>query len=276
MKRTYLAKRNAFFSRENITPGSLAMAFALIALFTRVVLPDAFFAIITPATRVSSNISNYAHFVLSSFDNAALLEKQNENLTNRNISLTNENQALAQKLSDISPLLDGSTSKEGIIAGVITRPPESAYDTLLVNVGEASGSSVGMEAFGARGVPIGLVTATSAKSSRVTLFSAPNISINAWVGKNKLPILLRGAGGGAFNAVVPRTAMVTAGDLVYIPGPGALPIGSVARVDSDSSSPSSNLRIQGGTNIFSITWIELRDAGKVVEDALASASSTQL
>ena len=127
--------------------------------------------------------------------------------------------------------------------------------------GGRAGVARGMEAFGAGGVPIGVISSVLADFSRVTLFSAPNMTVNGWVGRANLPLIIRGAGAGVMNASVPRSAGVTAGDTVFAPGPGMLPIGSVVRVESDPSSPSVTLRIMPALNLFSIAWVAVRDTG---------------
>ncbi|MEK7077197.1 MAG: hypothetical protein AAB967_03125, partial [Patescibacteria group bacterium] len=75
------------------------------------------------------------------------------------------------------------------------------------------------------------------------------------------PLAINGAGGGAINASVPRSAGISVGDPVFAPGSGMLPIGTVVRVESDPSSPSVTLRIMPALNLFSIAWVVIRDTG---------------
>ena len=81
---------------------------------------------------------------------------------------------------------------------------------------------------------------------------------DGWVGQEKIPLTLIGGGGGTLGATAPRSAPIREGDSVFLPGPGALPIGSVVRIDSDPASPSVALRIQNAVNLFSVMWVELR------------------
>ena len=270
-------RNNALISRARATPGTVAFAFALLMLLLRLLVPNVFMAAMQPALRLSETLTAYNHAFLSSFGNASALSGANEELANQNAALANENQTLAQKVADLEALgLRTPSATQGVVAGVILRPPESPYDTLLVNAGNDSAVSVGMEAFGAGGVPLGVVTAVLKKFSRITLYSAPGISTTGWVGKTKLPLALRGEGGGSMMATVSRLAPIILGDAVYLPGPGALSAGSVVRIDSDPSSPSETLRIQSALNLFSITWVELRDVGTSALNAMSLASSTAL
>jgi cell shape-determining protein MreC len=214
---------------------------------------------------------------LQSFGNAATLDSRNEQLMNENAALASENQTLFQKLANISALSGSQTVGKnvptGILAGVVARPPESPYDTLVLAAGENEGVALGQEAFGAGGVPIGVVSSVLADFSRVTLFSAPGTNTVGWVGRTNLPLTIFGAGAGAMNATSARSAGIAVGDTVFVPGPGMLPIGTVTRIDSDPSSPSVTLRIQPALNLFSITWVLLRDTGAAL---LISATSTIL
>jgi len=258
MKRTYLAKRNALLSSTNFSWGAFALIFVVFFLLLRLFAPNFFWNIFTPVFQTSDALANQSHTFFSSFGDTAELVLQNEKLMNENSALANENQALLQKMNSLSGL---SLDDRGITAGVVARPPTSPYDTLVLASGSDAGVTVGMEAFGEGGVPLGIISSVSADFSRVTLFSAPGIVTSGWVGKANLPVTIKGAGAGAMQASVSRSAGITVGDVVFAPGPGMLPIGGVVRVDSDPTSPSVVLRIMPALNLFSTTWVTVRDTG---------------
>ncbi len=266
MKKTFLAKRNALLSSRSASWGALALTTALGVLFLRLLAPNLFWQAFAPVFRVSDALATESHSFSDRFGNAAALASLNEKLVERNASLANENAALVQKVANLSELLGASgvqSGSSGILAGVIARPPESPYDVLVVGAGENEGVALGMEAFGAADVPLGVVSSVLADVSRVTLFSAPGMTTNASVGRANVPLTLTGAGAGAMNASVARTAGVAVGDTVFVPGPGMLPIGSVVRIDSDPLSPGVTLRIKPAFNLFSTAWVELRATGAV-------------
>lgn len=244
----------------------MALVIAVFLLLLRLLVPNLFWKIFTPAFRASDSFEKAGHAILVSFSDTAKLAMRNEELANENVALTNENHALIKKVESISKL---SASARGIIAGVVARPPESPYDTLVLSVGSNDGVTLGMEAFGEGGVPLGVVSAVFADFSRATLFSAPGVTVNGWVGKNSLPLIIKGTGGGTMSASVARSANIVVGDTVFAPGPGMLPIGSVVRVDNEVSSPSVTLRIMPALNLFSVAWVSLLDTG-----TLLSATST--
>ncbi|MGD0328134.1 MAG: rod shape-determining protein MreC [Minisyncoccia bacterium] len=276
MKRTFLVKRNALFSSTGVSWGALALACALIVLLVRLLAPNFFWYAVAPVFKSANAFATTGHSFFTSFSNVSVLASRNEQLVNENAALANENQTLSQKVADISALFSSQSTKGntplGILAGVVARPPESPYDTLVLAAGKNAGVVAGMEVFGSGGVPLGIVSSVLADFSRATLFSAPGASTAGWIGTNNMPLTISGGGAGAMNATAARSANIKVGDTVFVPGPGMLPIGTVTRIESDPSSPSVTLRIQPMLNPFSIAWVTVRDTGS----ALLFATSTFL
>lgn len=277
MKKTFLTKRNALLSSTDVSWGAYALMGAVLFLFVRLLTPNFFWQIFTPVFKSADFVAETSHAFFSSFNNAAVLTLQNEKLQEENAALALENQTLIQKAASLGALANPTS---GITVGVVARPPESPYDTLVLAAGTRAGVTLGMEAFGAGNVPIGIITSVFSDFSRATLFSSPGVATNGWVGQKGLPaqagvsLTMRGSGAGAISASLARSAGITAGDTVFAPGPGQLPIGKVVRVDSDPSSPSVTLRIQPASNPFSTSWVTLRDVGTTLRGAILQATST--
>jgi len=247
-------------------------------LLTRLLAPNLFLHAFTPAFRIANTIAAKSHTFFASFGDTAALAVRNEQLAGENAALATENQALLEKEAGLNRLMGSSGSQKiaasAILAGVVARPPESPYDTLVVAAGSSAGVTLGMEAFGEGGVPLGVVSSVTADFSRVTLFSAPHMITHGWIGHAGLPLSILGAGAGALQASLSRSADVVVGDTVFAPGPGMLPIGSVVRIDSDPSSPGITLLIKPKVNPFSLTWVELLDVGAALRNVFSVATST--
>lgn len=261
MRRTSLAKRNALLSRQTLSPGLLATVFALLALLLRLTAPDAFYAAVAPMARLGDTLTSGSRTLVASFGDTARLAKRNEELEEQNRALLGANLGLTERLAALDSLVGAPES--GMAAGVLMRPPQSPYDTLIVAAGREEGVVPGMEVFGQGGVPLGIVTLVARRSAQVTLFSAPGVTTGGWIGPKKLPLTLVGEGGGVLAAYLAKAADIAEGDVVYLPGPGALPAGRVARVDSDPSFSQVRLQIVPATNPFSLTWVVIRDIGTV-------------
>lgn len=245
--------------------GACALILAVFILLVRLAAPNFFLSVFTPVFGISEAFTEKSHAFFSSFGDTAALALQNEKLAEENRILILQNLALQDKTNTLSRLTaDGG----GIRAGVVARPPQSPYDTLVLAGGSDDGIELGMEAFSAGNVPLGVVTSVLPAFTRVTLFSSPSLNTAGWVGEKKLPITIVGAGAGTMQASVARSAGIVAGDVVFVPGPGMLAIGTVVRADSDRASPSVTLRIVPAANLFSTAWVSLRDTG------LGAVSST--
>ena len=270
MKKTFSTRRNALLTSATVSWGAFALLFASLALVSRLVAPNAFLRVEAPLLQGASALALGGRSFFASFSDASALAAHNEELASENAALASENQALRKRAADQAALLGAEPERRaGIVAGVLSGPPMSPYDTLVLALGEKSGVALGQEAFGDGGVPLGIVSSVSADFSRVTLFSASGVVTRGWVGSANLPLEIRGAGGGALRASVASATGVALGDTVFVPGPGALPVGRVARIDRDSASPSADILIQGALNPFSITWVDLRDASPSFADSFS-------
>jgi cell shape-determining protein MreC len=116
---------------------------------------------------------------------------------------------------------------------------------------------LGATAYGPGGTPLGTVASVTNATARITLYSNPGLETSAWAGDARVPITLKGTGSGGFDATLPKTAGVQAGQGIYVAGAGALPIGTVAKVDADPSSPNVVLHIHPYLNPFSLTWVTI-------------------
>lgn len=104
-----------------------------------------------------------------------------------------------------------------ILAGVLQRPPWTAYDTLVVDAGAQHGVAEGMlVSAGGQGL-VGRVTEVYATTARVELFSAPGASYQG-VLEGTLPVAVEGQGSGSLRAEVPAGTQVQTGDVVSLPG----------------------------------------------------------
>jgi cell shape-determining protein MreC len=258
MKRVFSNRRNALLSPAILSLGGLLVGVALVLVFVRLVFPGGFIALTAPLFQVGNVASLFTGGLTASFGDRVAEATQFRELRLAYDALSNENLALRTKIEDLEKFLGPIPGvPEGVVAGVLARPPQSPYDTLVLAAGSLDGVSVSMRVFAPGSVPIGEVESVSSHASRVTLYSAPGSKRAGWVGEARIPIELVGQGGGAFRATAPRDAGIEAGMIVYLTNGGALPIGTVSLVEADLSSPAAVLSIASLTNLFSLTWVKL-------------------
>lgn len=260
-RRSYLTTHSGYgggglFSSLGKFLVALLALIVLLALILRVAAPGALTFLAAPAWR-AGNALTAASGNLTLASRAALIRERDQ-YARENEALRAENSALAARAGDLERLLGGRpAASEGILAGVLARAPVAPYDVLIIDRGTESGIRVGSTAYGPGGVPVGTVTEASSGSARVTLYSTTGAVHDAWAGAARVPLRLSGVGAGAFDAEVPGSEGVLVGDAVYVPGPGALPIGSVSEVVTDPSSPNVLVRVRPLVNPFSLTWVTI-------------------
>jgi cell shape-determining protein MreC len=198
------------------------------------------------------------HELSAYFLDRRTLADDRDRLTAENNALRSANRALATQVTDVTRLVGGRTeAAHRILAGILARPPVTPYDTLVLDRGEEDGVVVGSIVYAPGNVPLGTIESSTKKTARAALYSAGGRITEGWIGEKRVAISLVGHGAGTFSATLPRESMAQVGDTVYIPGPGALPIGTIVRIDTNPSSPSDTIHISPFTNLFSLTWVEV-------------------
>jgi cell shape-determining protein MreC len=261
MKKQYLHRRSSSVQR-NSWLAIFAMTVLVVILFfiLRILAPSVFVVVGAPLWKSGASLEGGVGNAFSGFDNLSKLSQQNSALQDQVTTLENENAALTARSQDLTKLLGGQQTANdggGILAGVLAGPPVSPYDSLIVAGGTDEGVHAGAEVFAQGGIPIGVVKSTTAHTASIALISTTGVTTDGWVGDNRIALTLTGAGAGAFSATLPATATISVGDSVFVPGPGAIPIGTIAKIDADPSSPTVMLHIQPLVNIFSLTWVEI-------------------
>lgn len=238
-------------------PAALTLiALAALFLILRLVLPGALVAIATPFWMTGNALTAGAGNTLSFFGDKGVLIEERDQLARDAAALYAKNAALEAQVADLTRLLGDRTERgAGVLASVLARPPVAPYDTLILDQGSESGIAVGDRVLGPGGVPLGTIESVMGDSARALLYSTPARETESWVGESRIPMTLVGEGAGAMSAIVARESGVAVGDQVYVPGPGAVPIGHVVAVGSDPSSPRSRVEIRPLVNPFSITWV---------------------
>lgn len=231
-------------------PALIVAAVLIVILILGLIFPAALVSIARPLWAAGSGMTAAVGGIMPVDANA--LSKERDRLEAELAARTNELYALQAQSSDIARLGDVEAR---ITAGVLARPPMSPYDTLIV--APESAVREGAQAFGVGGVPLGTVVRADEGSAQISLYSASGRTTLGWAGEGRVPVELLGAGSGAFRAEVAKDAGIIVGDMVYVPGPGALPIGTVARVDTNPQSPSATLFIRPLASPFSLTWVAI-------------------
>lgn len=249
---------SALITSERALAGGVIIAIALIVLALRAFAPGAFTFLAIPFWKSGDSLADTTERSTGLFGDKGELIEERDRLLHEKEALIASNAVAAAKVQDLTKLLGTRTeAQSGIVAGVLARPPVAPYDMLVLDQGTKSGVAVGNIVQGPGGVPVGVIDTVSSTFSRALLYSAPARSTEGWIGEARLPVTIEGAGSGAFRTSVAREAGIVAGDTVYAPGPGAIPIGTVVRVDADPASARATVHIQPLLNPFTLTWVTI-------------------
>lgn len=260
MKKQSFRRRNSILGGYPwLGPASLALLIlVLLVAVLRFFLPGALTVALSPVWGIGNALSAGVGNTTAFFGNSVALTEERDALMRENAALLARNATLAARAQDLERLLGSRTEPVGgVVAGVLSRPPVSPYDVLIVDAGSEAGVRVGSRVDGAGGIPIGVVESVTRASARILLYSTPGHETESWVGETRMPVTLIGSGSGSMYAVVARDAGILAGDFVYVAGPGSLAVGTVVAVASDPSSPRSRIDIRPLINPFSVTWVTI-------------------
>ena len=228
----------------------------VVLLFLRFLFPTFFFAVAAPLWKAGDAITKTTDQLFSGFKTKqTLIEELTQAQQERN-ELLQENKTLAAKMSDIQKVVQGAEEKNiTLVAGVIARAPLSPYETLTIQLEQTSTPVANALVVGPGGVPLGTIAEAHDSIAQVRLFSEKGRITEGWIGDSKLPATLIGSGTGSFETTLPIAAAVAVNDAVYLPGPGALFIGSIARINRDETTQKLHVFIRSVVNPFSITWV---------------------
>jgi cell shape-determining protein MreC len=230
------------------TPIKVALIFAVIlALFYAFlprVLPGIFLGIISPlwkadrdaklgATNMEELRSAYASMVSN---------REREN------ALQNEN-------AELKSLMERTSLSKPLLATVLKKPPFSAYDSFILDVGESGGVKMGQTVYALGDIPIGRIGEVFAGTSRVLLYSSAGEQFDVLIGPSNIETQAVGKGGGHFEVSLPRDTKIVPGDKVHIPSLGNSFVGTVEGLASEPSEPFAKILFRQPFNLYEQRWV---------------------
>jgi cell shape-determining protein MreC len=129
------------------------------------------------------------------------------------------------------------TADSAVIARILSKPGFSPYDTIIINMGEDNGITVGDKVMAGGASILGEISETFSKTSTVTLYSTPERETVVLIGPKAIQAVAKGKGGGNFEIKLPKNTEVQVGDSVSIASTSANVLGKVQYIhDSPADS----------------------------------------
>lgn len=250
---------------------------------------SAFTVVTTPVRYLGATVSapfqglgNIFANLTSDQETLSELRAENERLTARNAELEEAEQT-AKRLQELLNLQD-SYSLQSVGARIIAGSTDSWSSTVTINLGSASGLTVGMPVMASNGI-IGQIVECGATSSTVRLLTDENSSVSAMVQDNRAQGMLNGSATGQITLDLISTSQdVEVGDVVVTSGlggvfPKGLPLGKVTSVESSPGSLYLSITVEAYANTENfeevIVITSLTEGQQATADDIADADAQE-
>ncbi len=147
----------------------------------------------------------------------------------------------------------GRASSDGvIIAGVLSKPPQSPYDTFVIDVGSNSAVSVGNKVYISNRIIIGSISSVTEKTGVVKLFSTGGEKQEVISDRTGASFVITGSGGADFELEVPKDTDIVWGDSFLYPGLNSAVLSTVYYIDVTSQSSFKIVHARVPGNVFQV------------------------
>lgn len=237
-----------------------------------------FFSYLLVATPISGFVSNILQRFTPFFWNAgeraassvagfssALASKAA--LVQENADLKNQIRDMSLKLLDRNLLYEENLAlkeKAGrnglgqtVMAHVLAKPSRSIYDTLVIDAGSDDGVAVGQRVLYDDTIVVGEIAEVFSATAKVRLFSSPGEHVDVVIGKQAIPAVATGYGGGNFEIKIPRDTPIAEGDSILVPHIMPHILGAVEYIEAKQSDPFKRILFKSPVSPFQIETVEV-------------------
>jgi cell shape-determining protein MreC len=230
-----------------------ALAFTVL-FFAR----GAVFELISPIWKGSNAFTQTFKNLSEQFSSKASLIEANqalgEELASKNQTLNSLRVAVDER--DLLLQIYGrSATSTGIAATVLVHPPQTPYDTIVVDAGSKEGVTSGRWVRLPQGGLIGRVGDVALHESKIELSTSNGVKTNAFLERGNVPVALVGAGGSTFRADLPKDILAMVGDRVLEAGIKGELVGIVREVNTSPSDSAEHLLIQSISNASALRFV---------------------
>lgn len=163
--------------------------------------------------------------------------------------IKNENNNLRELLSRTD------RPSEYILGIILTKPNNSPYDTVIIDIGIQDGIKEGSRVYAEGNIPLGLVSKVYENTSLITLYSNPSYKTEGYIEGSNASVELIGRGGGNFEMIIPIDLTTESGTMVYLPGSTSEIIALVDDIISKPSDPFKKVILNSPVNIQNLKWL---------------------
>lgn len=228
-------------------PVRIVIVITLILVLLHFILPSLLSTIITtivsPLWRIDKNIGTGQVQLAESTKDIIIAQ------------LTKENVELKETMNRV-------IDKNVIMAYILKKPPFTAYDSFILDVGSKDKIMKGDKVYANGNIIIGEVDQTFPDTSRVRLYSTYGEKYEVLIGDNNIQATATGRGGGSFEVVIPRDIKIVEGDIVTIPNISSSTFGVVGKIIADPARAFSTIIFSQPINIYEQKWVQIYEKTK--------------
>ncbi len=166
-----------------------------------------------------------------------------------------ETNLLLEENRQLKDMLGRVPDDYSVIARVLIKPPQSFFDTLVLDVGISQGVFEGSRVFAPSGQIVGSIKTASANTSNAALYSTSGGSVEAEMLGTGFVLQLEGRGDGNFFVKVPRAFEISEGDSFIIPGLTSHVIAVVERVNVGEDDSLKDVFLKSPAPLRSLSWV---------------------
>lgn len=157
---------------------------------------------------------------------------------------------LFKENEELKAMLGMKKSEMKLVTNVLSKPPQSPFDTLVLSSGKDSGIEVGDKVYISDSIIVGEISDVYDQTSIAKLYSTGGLKTEVIVSRTGESFVITGAGGENFTLEVPKDTDILWGDTFIYPGNDDYILATVYYVDTNSQSSfkTINMRIAGGMN----------------------------
>lgn len=195
---------------------------------------------------ISDYFFNFFSFKSSLIKDNAKLEEELINLRMTKIDY----ETLLKENEELRLAYGSSSAANKIISNILSKPPQSPFDTFVIDSGANSGVSVDDRVYMSDTIIVGKIAEVTPKTSIVRMFSNGGQESEVTSARTGSNFLIKGSGGSNFTLEVPKETDIVWGDVFLYPGSNTSVVATVYFVDSSSQSSFKTVHLRFPVNIF--------------------------
>lgn len=254
------SKRSTSSLQKHFLPVSAAATFFLsLFLFAHPFFSDIFKNAFRPWWTAEAAVFEKANFLSAFLTPRMILEEENRLLKEEILGLKLNrmtNDVLRFENARLRELENRAPSVTGMLVAVLSRPPYTPFDTLIVDAGEKEGVKKDESAV-FLGTYLGRVIGIDSHTSHVLLASSPGENIQVFVARTGESIRMEGRGSGNFVALLPKTFDIVKGDVLETFSLDNLIVAEVGHIDTDPASSFQAVYLKSPVSINSLQRVML-------------------